>query len=346
MRRLPNSLNVQYSELLQNCVQPLSDGSNLSFKSKLINGRRYWYLYISIGTNRTEHYLGEESTELLDQIDDEKALWESSDDNRDLRRRLVNMLIGGEMAALSRDEGKILSLLERNGVFLASAALVGTIAFRAYANMLGVTWSDDIGTQDLDIAPDNRYSLALPRPRTPVNLRQLILDSGLGFVEVPTLNRRQPSTSFRIRNRDFLIDVLAPMRGRETNRPVQLKNFGTYATPLRDLDYLLTDIQPAVLLHEHGIMINVPAPGRFAVHKCVINQKRPTASAVKALKDRSQAEQVFGVLLDVRPTDITLAFDAAQQRGDAFVRDFTSGLASLDKDVAGTVRDQLGMPAN
>ena len=75
---LPNSLMVQYSELMQNCVQPISDGSNLSFKYKDINGKRYWYLYISIGKTRREHYLGEETTELLDRIEDEKELWQSN----------------------------------------------------------------------------------------------------------------------------------------------------------------------------------------------------------------------------------------------------------------------------
>lgn len=38
---LPNSLMAQYSELMQNCVQPISDGSNLSFKYKDINGKGY-----------------------------------------------------------------------------------------------------------------------------------------------------------------------------------------------------------------------------------------------------------------------------------------------------------------
>ena len=146
INHLPNSLLVQYSELMQNCVQPISDGSNLSFKYKTINGKRYWYLYISVGSTRREHYLGEETTELLDRIDDEKALWESNTDDRELRRRLVNMLIGGGMATVTRDEGKVISLLERNGVFLIGAALVGTLAFRVYANMLGVTWASDAGT--------------------------------------------------------------------------------------------------------------------------------------------------------------------------------------------------------
>jgi hypothetical protein len=340
MNYLPNSLSVQYSELMQNCVRPISDGSNLSFKYKDINNKRYWYLYISIGSTRREHYLGEDSPELLDKIEDEKARWESDTDDRELRQRLVNMLIGGGMTTPNRDEGKVISLLERNGVFLAGAVLVGTMAFRAYANMLSVAWASDAGTQDLDIAADNRYELALPRPRTSIQLRQIILDSGMGFFEVPALNRKQPSTSFKIRGRDFIVDVLAPMRGRETARPVHLTDFRTYASPLRDLDYLLNDLQPAVLLYEHGIMINVPAPGRFAVHKCVVSQKRPAAFAAEALKDQSQAEQIFKVLLDSRPADITLALEAARAQGDAFVSDFMAGLGLIDKDVAAAVQSR------
>lgn len=338
---LPNSLSVQYSELMQNCVHPISDGSNLSFKYKTINDKRYWYLYISVGSTRREHYLGEETTELLDRIDDEKALWESNTDDRELRRRLVNMLIGGGMTTVTRDEGKVLSLLERNGVFLVGAALAGTLAFRAYANMLGVAWASGVGTQDIDLAADNHYELALPRPRSPINLRQAILDSGMGFFEVPALNRKQPSTSFKIRGRDFVVDVLAPMKGRETSRPVHLSDLGTFASPLRHLGYLLDDLQPAVLLYEHGIMVNVPSPGRFAIHKCAVSQKRPAAFAAKSLKDRSQAEQVLQALLENRPTDISLAYEAAKAQGEAFVSDFHAGLRLIDEEVATAVNDQI-----
>ncbi len=336
--KLPNSVLVQYSELMQNCIQPISDGSNLSFKYKDINGKRYWYLYISLGNLRREHYLGEETPELLDRIGDEKGLWESGSGDRELRTRLVNMLVGGGMSALRNDEGKVLTLLERNGVFLAGAALVGTLAFRAYANMLGVTWRSDIGTQDIDIAADNHYLLALPRTTKPVNLGQLILDSGIGFIEVPALNPRQPTTSFRIRNRDFRVDILTPMRGRESSRPVKLDAFGTFATPLRDLDYLLTDLQSAVLLYEHGIIVNLPAPGRFAVHKCVISQMRGTALAAKIRKDLAQAEQLFGALLDLRPADIALALEAAAGRGDSFQKKFAAGLDRLDPFISTEVR--------
>ena len=336
IQRLPNSLSVQYSELLQNCVHPISDGSNLSFKSKTIRGKKYQYLYISIGSTRREHYLGEETTELLDKIDDEKDKWTSNTDDRELRARLVGMLVGGGMLSIGKDEGKVLSLLERNGVFLAGAALVGTMAFRAYANMLGVTWPESAGTQDIDIAADNHYELALPRKK--INLGQLILDSGMGFFEVPALNRGQPSTSFKIRNRELIVDVLAPMTGRESARPIHLEEFGTHASPLRHLEYLLDDIQLAVLLYEHGIMGIVPNPGRFALHKCVISLKRPAAFAAKAAKDRKQAEQVLAVLLRDRPSDISVAYEAAKAQGDAFLSSIDKGLDFIDAEVATPVR--------
>jgi len=340
---LPNSLTVQYSELMQNCVHPLSDGSNISFKNKTINGRRYWYLYISLGASRREHYIGEESIEVLDQMENERSTWESDKDDKALRSRMVDMLVAGGMSPLARDEGKILSLLERSGVFLAGAALVGTVAFRAYSNMLGVSWKSELGTQDIDIAADNKFTLALPRHKKPINLAQVILDSGMGFIEVPALDRKHPSTSYKIRGQEFRIDVLTPMRGRETRNPVKLVDFDTFAEPLRHLDYVLEDIQPVVLLYRHGVMTNVPAPGRFAIHKCVVSQKRPVAMAAKAQKDLAQAAQVFQALLEIRPAEISRAYGAAKMKGDDFIADFNSGIDLIEASVRDDVKRQLGI---
>jgi hypothetical protein len=58
---------------------------------------------------------------------------------------------------------------------------------------------------------------------------------------------------------------------------------------------------------------------------------------VPALKDRRQAEQLFRVLLEVRPTDILLAVDAARKQGDAFMTSFENGLKLLPQDVADAV---------
>jgi hypothetical protein len=335
---LPGHVAAQYSELMQNCIHPLSDGSNISFKSKTVNGKRYWYLYISLGSSRREHYLGEETTELLDRIADEREAWESNRDDRDVRARLVSMLIAGGMTPTPRDEGKLLALLERSGVFLAGGALVGTAAFKAYANMLGVSWPTAPRTQDIDIAVDDTFLLALPRDKAPVRLGQVILESGMGFFEVPALDRKRPSTSYRIRGKEFRVDLLAPMRGRETERPVRLNQFDTYAQPVRYLDYLLHDLQAAVLLFGHGVMVNVPSPSRFAVHKCVVSQMRVPAFATKARKDLTQAEQLFQVLATDRPGDVILAFEAAEKMGARFLERMRAGLERLSDETRAAIR--------
>ncbi len=343
MEHLPPSVTVQYSELMQNCIHPVSDGSNISFKAKVINGKRYWYLYISLGSSRREHYLGEESVELLDRIADEREAWESNTDDRGLRARLVSMLIAGGMEATPRDQGKVLALLERSGVFLAGGTLVGTVAFKTYANMLGVKWPRAQATQDIDLAVDNALRLALPRHRFPVPLTQIILESGLGFFEVPALDRKRPSTSYQIRGREFRIDVLAPMRGRETARPVRLDIFDTYAQPVRFLQYLLDDLQAAVLLSGHGILVNVPSPARYAIHKCVVSQMRAPAFATKGSKDLDQAELLFEVMAAERPGDIVLALEAAESMGKSFLDRFRTGLERLGPAVQEEIRRVTGL---
>lgn len=339
IQRLPDAVTLQYSELMQQCVHPAPDGANLSFKSKKVGGKRYWYLYISLGARRSEHYLGEETTELLDKIDEERGLWESTEDDRTSRSRLVAMLLAGGATAAPDSEGKVLALLERSGVFLAGGVVIGTLAFRAYANMLGVIWSSDLQTRDIDLASDNEYPIVVPRSKKPINLSNILLNSGMGFLEVPALNRKSPSTKFKIRGQELAVELLTPMRGRDTAKPVLIDGLEAYAEPIRFLDYLLEDIQPATLLYKHGIFINVPAPARFAFHKLVVSQRRKAGSAEKIKRDLAQAEQLFEVLIEGRPGDLILAYEAAEKMGEKFFQQLTTGMDSIDPEVSGSVRE-------
>jgi len=343
IQKLPDNVALQYSELMQQCIHPAPDGANLSFKSKMIGGKRYWYLYISLGKRRTEHYLGEESTELLDTIEDEKALWESSEDDRAVRNRLVAMLLAGGATWIPANEGKVLALLERSGVFLAGGVVVGTLAFRAYANMLGVVWHSELQTRDIDLASDHRFPIVIPKKRKPIQLAEILLKSGMGFLEVPALNKKSPSTKFKIRGEELSVELLTPMRGRETARPVEIAWLGAFAEPVRFINYLLDDIQPAVLLYKHGVLINVPAPGRFAFHKLVVSQRRRSSDNEKIKRDLAQAGQLFSVLVDSRPGDLILAYEAAGKMGEKFQTQLNSGLKLIDPEINELVKNVIGM---
>jgi hypothetical protein len=74
------------------------------------------------------------------------------------------------------------------------------------------------------------------------------------------------------------VDFLTPNEGKETGRPQALPALRTDAQPLRFLDYLIHDPEPAVILHGAGIHVYVPAPARYAVHKLIVSRRVPKVS--------------------------------------------------------------------
>jgi hypothetical protein len=51
-----------------------------------------------------------------------------------------------------------------------------------------------------------------------------------------------------------------------------------------------------------------------------------------------QAEQVFQALVEERPGDISLAFEAAQKMGDKFLGYFDQGLNQIGKEIRDSIR--------
>jgi hypothetical protein len=314
--RLPESQLTLYSELLDQCVQLAAHeatGGVLtgSFISKNVKGHTYWYLQKSQGDRKHQIYLGPESSVLLDWI---KNARKSSSDLAAERKnlsRIARMLEAGGATTEPAAVLKALRLLAESRVFQLGGVLVGTLAFRAFANSLGIRFQRSaLQTQDLDIAHDRTVGIALSRETSPVELEDLIAASGLDLHPVPPLDPRRPSTSFKVRGRDLRIDFLTPMIGRETNEAVFLPAYKLSAQPLRYLDYLLDDVIQAVVVGSEPVLVNLPDPARFALHKLWVSTKRPPTFQAKATKDLAQAEQLIEILADDRPLDLAAAFDA------------------------------------
>ena len=107
-------------------------------------------------------------------------------------------------------------------------------------------------------------------------------------------------------------------------------------------DYLLDDIQPAVLLYKHGVLINVPAPARFAFHKLVVSQRRRAGNVEKIKRDLAQAEQLFEILVEGRPGDLILAYEAAEKMGEKFMQQLIAGMKLIEPEVSEAVRQITG----
>lgn len=332
MEYLPESTRLLYAQLLSQCLHGAApSGRGLSFAAKRIKGGKHWYLQLSVGSRKTQHYLGPDTDEVRALIEREKSLWASAAPDLRARENLVSMLVSGGAHTVSAVEARLFELLERAGVFLAGGVLVGSHAFSIYGNMLGAKWaSETMRTQDVDIAA--AYRLLIGMPDRPVNLRQALMESELGFIEVPALDRKSPSTRFRIKGKQLSVDVLTPMFGRTNAKPIHLASLDTYAEPVRFLDYLLDDAQPAVLVARAGILVNLPAPGRYALHKLVTSERRIAAFQTKTKKDVYQAEQLISFLLHDRPGDLRRAWQAAAEQPGKFMQQLRAGLARLTRE--------------
>jgi len=92
-----------------------------------------------------------------------------------------------------------------------------------------------------------------------------------------------------------------PNEGGETGQPQALPALRTDAQPLRFLDFLIHEPEPAVILHHAGIFVQVPTPARYAVHKLIVSRRRREGLA-KRDKDIQQASVLLEVLAT---TDLT-----------------------------------------
>jgi hypothetical protein len=315
-QRLSESVQTLYAELLEQSIQAEAEAALLgapsgSFVSKAIKGGTYWYLQRMEGDRKRQLYLGKESTSLLAWMEEVRLARTRSEADEAQRARLASMLVAGGAAAEGPGMAKVLQLLADSGVFRLGGVLVGTQAFGAYGNMLGVRFDQQaLRTQDVDLAQDRTIGIALSEETAPVNVERTLTGSGLGFFPVPALDPRQPSTSFKIRGREMRVDFLTPLLGPESTAPVFLPSLGVSAHPLRFLDYLIEHPAQAVLVTGAGILVNVPDPARFAFHKLWISGRRPVSEQTKAAKDLRQAGDLLEVLLEDRPGDLLVAWDA------------------------------------
>ncbi len=332
MEYLSESTRLLYAQLLSQCLHNAApSGRGLSFAAKRIKGGKHWYLQVNVGSRKTQHYLGPDTEAVRALIEKEKSLWASAATDLHARENLVSMLVSGGAHTVSGVEARLFELLERAGVFLAGGVLVGSHAFAVYGNMLGVKWaSETTRTQDVDIAA--AYRLLIGMPDRQVNLRQALMESELGFIEVPALDRKSPSTRFRIKGKQLSVDILTPMVGRTSAKPIHLAALDTYAEPVRFLDYLLADAQPAILVARAGILLNVPSPARYALHKLVTSERRMPAFQTKTKKDVYQAQQLITALLRDRPGDLRRAWNAATEQPSKFMQQLRAGLSRLSKE--------------
>jgi hypothetical protein len=79
------------------------------------------------------------------------------------------------------------------------------------------------------------------------------------------------------------------------------------------LDWLIDTPSPAVALHAAGVLVQVPRPARYAVHKLILAQEGGR-SVAKRQKDLLQAKSLFEALNATDPFALQDALEDAKGR--------------------------------
>ncbi|MEM9573272.1 MAG: GSU2403 family nucleotidyltransferase fold protein [Pseudomonadota bacterium] len=313
MKAFPLSVQTTYQDLLEaHKMQAVSDLGGTPYLKEQGDKGGYWYAQQRIGDRVVDRYIGRDSPELRERIEQAK---EKAEDRKEFEKRcstMVAQLRAAGVPALDRETGKVLNAMARVGTFRLGGTLVGTHAFRHYSAELGVRFDAALAvTDDVDIAAFENLKLVIDDHVDP-SLADTFKE--LKLQPVPGLDRKNRPTRWIMGDGGAKVDFLAP-RMLEDSDTLLLEPLGLYAQALPFLNFLIAEPIPAVSLYRSGILVQVPRPERYAVHKLIVAQRRVADAAAKARKDLAQAEMLIDILHEDRPYALEEAYKTALDKG-------------------------------
>ncbi|GGH63654.1 hypothetical protein GVY41_19490 [Frigidibacter albus] len=322
---------VAYQDLLRLHLDEVASELIGSIEERSRNGRAYLYDKFRLGTEMKSRYLGEGTPELRTRLARATELKAQGEERKKTMARLARVLRAEGLIGTDRDTGSLLLAFARAGVFRLGGTLVGTAAYALYQGELGVRFdSDELAqTGDIDFASFQRLSVALGDrvEESPGEILQ-----ALKFDPVPGVQDRQ-IWKWRQNRGEAMVEFLTPAFGDEGVKPLPALKVSAQA--LNYLNFLIAEPIPAVALYRSGILVRIPRPERFAIHKLIVADRRHGGpDQAKARKDRGQAAFLISVLAQDRPDDLAEAFEDALSRGPRWRERLEATLARMPESAA------------
>ncbi len=327
------SLTAQtaYAQLLEAAlvaeqVRSVADLSG-SFASKTVRGAKYWYFQYTEPSGKLRQVFVGPDTAAEHALIARKARPSTVAVLGPLARSCAAL---GCSAILPRHL-RVLQRLAEYGFFRAGGVLIGTHAFLAFANMLGVRWGDGSRTQDIDFAHAGKnLSLALPGD-VKVQTHEAIKSLEMGFLPISGLVSKLGASYLNPREPDFKLDFLTTLH-RKGTQPYEHPQLGITLQPLKFMEFSLVNVQQAVLFAgDRCVVANVPQPARYALHKLLVYGEREGTFAAKSSKDLVQAQLLLAYLKERRASEVEEAWADLISRGPGWVRRARHGRVALDK---------------
>jgi hypothetical protein len=305
MQQISLPVQTLYAELIEQCRA--DTGLSGSLYERDMKGGSYTYLKMQVGSKRLDIYLGKsgdaETASICLSIERSNTAMRN-------RRQLVQMLkkhLPAPLAAMA----DVADVMVWSGL-MREAVLVGTNAYLCYPALVGYRLDAAVmGTEDIDVATLN---LALAADKESYDFGQLLQIADPSFKALPEYFKRALPSRFAS-ERGYRVDLLTQQRSSRSEAPLPLPKLNAGATPLQHLAWLVENPASAVLLSGGGLLMQVPQPARYAVHKLIVAQKRNSSERLKRRKDLAQAESLIFALQKSDPTGLSDAYSSACAQG-------------------------------
>lgn len=297
-----------------------------SFATKTVKGTRQWYFAYRENVHTVRQiYVGPDNDEV-------KRLIAKAHERAPLEKLkpLAKSALALGCAPIQRKHLSVILRLNEFGFFRAGGVLIGTHAFLAYANQLGIRWRSPDQTSDIDFAHAGRnVSIALPAnvQAQPHSALTTMTEGFLPLVQY----RGQAGASYQHKDEpEFQVDFLTT-RTSDSEEPIHIDHLDVALQPLRFMEFSLEGVQQTTLFDPTGrcVVVSLPAPERYAVHKLLIIGERAGAFKAKVGKDLAQAAALASYFAQHDPDALQEAWADAMSRGPGWRKRALEGVKAL-----------------
>ena len=346
-RELSAAAQTAYAELYE-LVQvaeatrsPASLTGKVSYKT--IKGRRYAYwAFKEIDGRKREYYLGPEGPAIA-AIEAAQAKGAPA---LEVVSRQAAAAVAQGCSLTPPKHFRIAKRLADYQFFRAGGLLVGTHAFLALGNQLGIAWGSGTRTLDLDFAhagPGGNVAVALPADLH-ADADDALRSLELGFFPALGGSKGFASQYVSEQEPDLRIDFLTAMR--RNGEPVPAPDLGVALSPLKFFEYLLEAPSQGVLIDRNdACLVNLPDPARYGLHKLIVAAERG-AQHPKYRKDILQALALIEWHLARAPQALADAWEDLARRGPGWRKRALESLAQApaeSRDDAARFRSLVGL---
>lgn len=319
MKPIPLSMMTLYADLTQRLA--LRDTRPGSISTKTDKGKKYLYAVQKDGHARVQRYLGPaddaEAKEAADLVRRAEA------EAKDLRST-VSALKQAKIPAPTIVQGRILEVVANAGLFERGLTLVGTVAYQTYACVVGaylgaaayVTNDIDLSVAEF-VAADNEEDIGAILKRADPRFEP----HWHAGDKLPRI--------FKTPN--FQVDVITRY-GRGRKSPVLVEDLGCAAAALTFQEYLTGEAIEVAVLYGPGVLVRVPTPTRYALHKLLVAQERGRTELAKRQKDLHQARELMDILIDADEASFQDSLDEARERGRSWKSAINASLKEIGRD--------------